>query len=453
MKKGSEYEFNIVDMDFPGTGIAESDGRKVYIKNTVPGEVVKARITKKKKEYAEAKLIEVIKNVDFSCEPNCPHFNLCGGCSFQFVPYEKQLELKKNQVLKLFENAGIQGYEFLGIEGSPEEFQYRNKMEFSFGDMEKGGELSLGMHVPNKNFSIVTVESCKIVDKDFRIILNTVLSYLKKADLPYYKVMRQKGYLRNLVVRKGKNTKEILINIVTTSQQDFDYNELTEILKNIKYDGELKGILHTINDSIADVVKVDKIDVLYGRDYIYEELLGLKFKISPGSFFQTNTRGAEKLYGIVKDFLGNCSSKTVLDLYCGTGTIGQIAASSAKEVIGIELIEEAAKAANENARLNGLENCSFIAGDVAEVIKDIHTAPDAIILDPPRPGVHPKALEYVVKFNSPVIVYVSCNPKTLVNDLKYLLANGYKIDKLKIMDLFPHTPHVECVVLMSRVKE
>lgn len=453
MKKGNEYEFYIEKTQFPGIGIAEQDGLRVFIKNTVPGQKVKARVTKKKKDYVEAKAIEILENVEHAKEPECPHFNLCGGCTSQFLPYEKQLDLKKQQVLELLHNAGIKDFEFLGMEESPEEFQYRNKMEFSFGDEEKGGELTLGMHIKGKSFGIVNVHRCQIVDGDFRAILETVVNYFREKKLPYYRVMKREGYLRNLVVRKGKNTGEILINIVTTSQMNFDFSELTDMLKNLKYHGEVKGILHTINDSYSDVVKADSVEILYGRDYIIEEILGLKFKISQESFFQTNSAGAERLYSIVREFLGDSSSKVIFDLYCGTGTIGQIVAHNAKKVLGIELVKEAVKAANENAKLNGLSNCNFIAGDVAEVIKTVKDKPDAIILDPPRPGVHPIALEYVIRFNAPDIVYVSCNPKTLVTDLQVLQDAGYKVKKVKLMDMFPHTPHVETVVLLSRVKD
>ncbi|MBN3354504.1 23S rRNA (uracil(1939)-C(5))-methyltransferase RlmD [Clostridium botulinum] len=450
MRKGKEYEFLIEETEFPGTGVAQKDGVPVYIKGTVPGQKVLAKVTKKRREYAQAKLLEIIENIDYAIENKCPHFGQCGGCSTQYIPYEKQLQIKEEQLLKLFKSKEIKGFEFLGVEKSPEEYEYRNKMEFTFGDMEKGGDLTLGMHVKNRNFSIVTVDNCEIVDIDFRNILTTVVNYFNEKKLPKYRVMSHEGFLRNLVIRKAKNTGEILINIVTTSQMEFDFKEIVDMLLKEECKGEIKGILHTINDTLSDVVQVDKLEILYGRDYIIEELLGLKFKIAPEAFFQTNSKGAEKLYSIVKDFLGDASSKVVFDLYCGTGTIGQIVAPKAKKVIGVELIEEAVKAANENAKLNGLNNCEFIAGDVAKVIKDVKQKPDIIILDPPRPGVHPAALEYVVKFEPKEIIYVSCNPKTLVDDLKYLIDNGYKIEKVKGMDMFPHTPHVETVVRLSK---
>lgn len=450
MRKGKEYILDIVDTEFPGMGVAEYEGEKVYVKGTLPGQKILAQITKKKGGKIEGRLKEIIEDVDYKIDAKCPHFNYCGGCSHQFISYEKQLEFKKHQVLKLFKDAGIENFEFLGIEGSPEVWEYRNKMEFTFGDLEKGGELNLGMHKKASAFGIINTNNCQIVDGDFRIALDTVVNYFREKAFPHYRIMSHQGYLRNLVIRKAKNTGEILINLVTTSQIDFNLEEITEILKALPYEGNLKGIVHTINDSLSDVVQADSMEILYGQDYIIEELLGLKFKISPFSFFQTNSKGAEKLYSIVKDFLGNAENKTVFDLYCGTGTIGQIVAPSAKKVIGIELIEEAVEAAKENAKLNGLDNCQFIAGDVAKVIQDIKHKPDIIILDPPRPGVHPKAMEYVIKFNAPEIVYVSCNPKTLVNDLKVLEENGYVIERVRVKDMFAHTPHVETVVSLTK---
>lgn len=450
MRKGKEYIFDIVDTEFPGMGVAEYEGEKVYVKGTLPGQKILAQITKKKGGKIEGRLKEIIEDVDYKIEAKCPHFNYCGGCSHQFISYEKQLEFKRDQVLKLFKDAAIENFEFLGIEGSPEVWEYRNKMEFTFGDLEKGGELNLGMHKKASAFGIINTNSCQIVDGDFRMALDTVVNYFREKDFSHYRIMSHQGYLRNLVIRKAKNTGEILVNLVTTSQIDFNLGEITEILKALPYEGKLKGIVHTINDSLSDVVQADSMETLYGEDYIIEELLGLKFKISPFSFFQTNSKGAEKLYSIVKDFLGNAENKTVFDLYCGTGTIGQIVAPSAQKVIGVELIEEAVEAAKENAKLNGLDNCQFIAGDVAKVIQDIKDKPDIIILDPPRPGVHPKAMEYVIKFNAPEIVYVSCNPKTLVNDLRVLEENGYVVERVKVKDMFAHTPHVETVCLMSK---
>lgn len=451
MKKRKEYEFYIEDIEFPAQGIAFHEGEKVSIKSTLPGQTVIARVSKKKQVGVEAKLIKILKDVDYKIQPQCDITDLCGGCSHQFLSYEKQLELKKQQVLKLFQEAEINDFEFLGIEKSPEEFEYRNKMEFTFGDFEKGGELTLGMHTKGRSFSIVNVDDCRIVDNDFREILKLVLNYFRELKLSQYNVMSHQGYLRNLVVRKARNTGEILVNLVTTSQVDFDFTEITNMLKQLKCDGNITGIIHMFNDSLSDMVKADKTEILFGKDYIIEELLNLKFKINPLAFFQTNTKGAEKLYSLVRDFLGESESKVVFDLYCGTGTIGQIVAPKAKKVLGIELIEEAVAAANENASINGLDNCEFIAGDIAKVIQDIKYKPDSIILDPPRAGVHPTALDYVIKFDAPHIVYVSCNPKSLVVDLKEMISRGYKVQKVILMDMFPHTPHIETIVDIVKI--
>lgn len=453
MKKYGVYDLLIEDIEFPAEGIAICDDKKVYIKGAVPGQKVTARITKKREDYAKAKLLCVKENVPEAIEPLCPDFGDCGGCIYQFLTYEDQLKLKEKQVLNLFEKAGIDGFKYEGILGSPEAFEYRNKMEYTFGDLKKDGELTLGLHAKNSSFSIINTNNCKIVDEDFNTILDTVVTYFREKELPYYKVLKHAGYLRNLLVRKAKNTGEILIGIVTTSQVDFDLSEITAKLENINFKGILKGILHIVNDGLADMVRADKVNVLFGQDYITENLLGLKFKISPFSFFQTNSKGAERLYSTAMEFLGDASDKTVFDLYCGTGTIGQLAASSAKKVIGIELIEEAVEAAKENAALNNISNCTFIAGDVAKVITELRDKPDAIILDPPRPGVHPTAMKYVIEFNAPTIVYVSCNPKTLVDDLGVLIAKGYEVEKVKVVDMFPSTGHVETCVLLTYRKE
>lgn len=451
MKKGNEIELLIEDMEFPSQGIGYRDDLKIYVKNAFPGQKIRGKVTKKKADYAELKLLKVVEAADYELEQKCPHYAFCGGCSSQNIPYEKQLEFKKNQVLNLFKGNSVDTGEFLGIENSPIQWEYRNKMEFTFGDMEKGGDLTLGMHMKGRSFGIVTVDQCHLVDEDYRKILDTTVEFFKKDQLPHYKIMAREGFLRNLIVRKTKHNDEILINIVTTTQINYDFKPWVEAIFSSGIEGNIKGIIHTENDSFSEAVIADKVNILYGVDFITEELLGLKFKISPFSFFQTNSLGAAKLYSIVRDFMGDTAdNKVVFDLYCGTGTIGQIAAGKAKKVIGVELIEEAVVAANENAKLNGLENCNFIAGDVAKVINTIKDKPDIIILDPPRSGVHPVAMNYVIKFDAKDIIYVSCNPKTLVTDLQALEVAGYKTEKTLLMDMFPNTPHVETVVKLSK---
>ena len=450
MKRGSQVTIKIEKTEFPSVGISEFEGKKLYIKGAFPGQTVKGTVKKKRDTYADVKLVEVLEKAPYEIEAPCPHFGVCGGCSSQNLTYEKQLELLSDEVCELFEDKDIPMGMYLGVKGSENTWEYRNKMEFTFGDLEKGGELTLGMHMKGKSFGVLTVDNCMIVDEDFRKVLTVTVEYFRKQNLPYYRVMKREGYLRHLVVRKASNTGELMVNLVTTTQIDFDLSGYTELLKLQTYKGKLVSVLHTENDSFSDAVVPEKVNILYGRDYIIEELLDLKFKISPFSFFQTNSRGAESLYSIVRDFMGNGENKVVFDLYCGTGTIGQIAAHNAKKVIGLELIEEAVEAAKENAKLNGLDNCEFIAGDVAETIKQVKVKPDIIILDPPRSGVSPKALDYVIKFNAKEIIYVSCNPKTMVDNLETLLAAGYKVEKSKVKDMFPNTPHAETVVRLIK---
>lgn len=450
MKRGSQVTIKIEKTEFPSVGISEFEGKKLYIKGAFPGQTVKGTVKKKRDTYADVKLVEVLEKAPYEIEAPCPHFGVCGGCSSQNLTYEKQLELLSDEVCELFEDKDIPMGMYLGVKGSENTWEYRNKMEFTFGDLEKGGELTLGMHMKGKSFGVLTVDNCMIVDEDFRKVLTVTVEYFRKQNLPYYRVMKREGYLRHLVVRKASNTGELMVNLVTTTQIDFDLSGYTELLKSQTYKGKLVSVLHTENNSFSDAVVPEKVNILYGRDYIIEELLDLKFKISPFSFFQTNSRGAESLYSIVRDFMGNGDNKVVFDLYCGTGTIGQIAAHNAKKVIGLELIEEAVEAAKENAKLNGLDNCEFIAGDVAETIKQVKVKPDIIILDPPRSGVSPKALDYVIKFNAKEIIYVSCNPKTMVDNLETLLVAGYKVEKSKVKDMFPNTPHAETVVRLIK---
>lgn len=362
------------------------------------------------------------------------------------------MNIKSNQVTKLLRDAGIKDFEYLGIEPSPLEYDYRNKMEFTFGDVEKGGELSLGLHQKGKFYEIVTVEGCQIVDSDFIKILTNTLDYFREKGVELYNKRSHKGVLRHLVVRKAIKTGELLVNLVTTSQQQLKLDELIERLKDIEYRGRLVGFLHTVNDNFSDTVQSDETKILFGRDYIVEEILGLKFKISAFSFFQTNTLGAEKLYSIVRDFAGDKKDKLIYDLYCGTGTIAQIMATVARKVVGIEIVEEAVESAEENAKLNGLDNCHFIAGDVMEKVSELNEKPDLIILDPPRDGIHPKAIQKIIDFEPEEFIYVSCNPKSLARDLPVFEERGYKVQKVKCMDMFPHTPHTECVTICRKIE-
>ncbi|CEN85268.1 23S rRNA (uracil(1939)-C(5))-methyltransferase RlmD [Paraclostridium sordellii] len=453
MKRRDIIEFEVDKMEFGGTSVSRLGNRDIYMKGGITGQKVKASVKKTRSGKADVKMLELLENSPLETETPCKHFNQCGGCSILSVPYEKQIEIKERQVMDLFLEQDIFGFNFQGIERSPKTKEYRNKMEYTFGDEMKDGPLTLGLHKKGKHIDIITVDGCFLVDDDFIKVLTSTVEFFNEKKLPYYRNMSHKGYLRNLVVRKGINTNEMMVNIVTSSQEDFDMTEYKEMLLNLDLKCELVSILHTINDGLADAVNCDELRVLHGRDYIQEELLGLKFKISPFSFFQTNTKGAEELYKIAREFVGEHDNKVIFDLYSGTGTIGQVMAEKAKKVYGIELIEEAVEAANKNAKLNGLTNCEFIAGDVAKTVNKLKAKPDIIIVDPPRPGVHKDAIRDIAGFNSKEIVYISCNPKTLVLDLVEFKNYGYEVEKVKLMDMFPNTPHVETVVKLKRVRD
>lgn len=450
MKKYDEIELMIQQVKFPNKAIGICGDAKVEVKNAIPGQKVLAKVTKKRHGNIEARILEVLEKSPIEQQPDCVHFGLCGGCTYQNLPYSEQLKLKQNQVKELLDAAGIKDYEFLPIEGSPLEKGYRNKMEFSFGDEEKGGELALGMRKRESYYEVVNVSDCQIVDSDYRTILSAVLNYFKDKGASFYHKNKHEGMLRHLVVRKSAKTGQILINLITSSQITVDISDFAPTLCGLNLTGSIVGILHTINDSIADIVKADELRVLYGQDYFMEELLGLKFKVSVFSFFQTNSLGAEKLYSIARDFVGETKDKVLFDLYCGTGTIAQIMSPTCKKIIGIELVEEAVEAAKENAKLNGITNCEFIAGDVLKMIDDLAVKPDIIILDPPREGIHPKAIGKIIDFGAEKLIYVSCKPTSLARDLEVFEANGYKVEKVKCMDMFPSTVHVETVCLMSR---
>ena len=451
MKKRDIIEFEIGKMEFGGVSISQYGDRRIKMKGGIKGQKVKAAVKRTGRGKADVKMVELLERSPIETAEVCPHFEGCGGCTMLSVDYEKQLEIKEEQVLELFEDAGIRGFEFLGVQGSPDNVGYRNKMEYTFGDEVKGGPLTLGLHKKGRHIDIQTVDGCMLVDSDFNTILKESLAFFQDAELPYYRVVNHEGYLRNLVVRKGIHTNEIMVNIVTSSQCEFDMSKFADMINGLELKGNVVSILHTINDGLADAVQCDEMRILYGVDYLHEEILGLKFKISPFSFFQTNTKGAEQLYTIARDFIGDHSNKVVFDLYSGTGSIGQLMAEKAKKVYGIEIIEEAVVAANENAKLNGLDNCEFIAGDVKDTVKSLDVKPDLIIVDPPRPGIHKQAIKDICDFGAKEIVYISCNPKTLVDDLKDFIGYGYMPEKVKCMDMFPNTPHCESVVKLYKI--
>lgn len=458
MKKGQIFEGIIERVDFPNKGLVKveeegKDARYVTVKNAVPGQKVRFIINKFKKGNAEGRLLEVLENSSLETrKPVCSIFPACGGCMYQTMPYEEQMKMKEGQIRRIMDEAVDGEYLFEGVKASPKEFAYRNKMEFSFGDEYKDGPLSLGLHKKGSTYDVLTASDCKLVHKDMNKILVCVLEYFKERKVSYYKKMQHVGYLRHLLLRRGDTTGEILVNLVTTTQEEYDLSELTEQLLQLPLEGKIVGILHILNDSLSDVVKSDETRVLYGQDFFYEKLLGLQFKITPFSFFQPNTKGAEVLYETVREYIGDIHDLTVFDLFSGTGTISQVLAPVAKKVIGVEIVEEAVEAAKENAERNGLSNCEFIAGDVFEVLDDIKEKPDVIILDPPRDGIHPKALPKILDYGVDRIVYISCKMTSLARDLELIQQRGYTVEKMTAVDQFCETVHVETVVMLSHKK-
>ena len=408
MKKGEIYEGVIEKVDFPNKGIVITDGQKVTVKNGMPGQKVRFMINKKRSGRAEGRLLEVLEKSPLETrEPVCSIFPECGGCMYQTMSYENQLKMKECQVRELLDGA-LNGtdYQWEGIHGSPIEFRYRNKMEFSFGDAYKDGPLTLGLHKKGSTYDVLTADDCQLVHEDMTKILTCVHEYFLKRNVSYYKKMQHTGYLRHLLLRRGVTTGEILVHVITTSQEEHDLESLKEELLALPLEGKIVGIMHIINDSLSDVVQSDETRILYGQDFFYETLLGLRFKISTFSFFQPNSLAAEVLYSIVREY----------------------------------------------AALNNLSNCKFIAGDVLKVLDDLTEKPDVIILDPPRDGIHPKALPKILSYGVDHIVYISCKATSLARNLPAFLAAGYKLEKACCVDQFCQTVHVETVVLLSQQK-
>jgi len=380
----------------------------------------------------------------------CKHNDFCGGCTYQGIEYSRQLEMKNTEVLKLLKEKDIHYEKYLGIEGSPKIFGYRNKMEFTFGNAVKDGEMTLGMHQKDRFMSIVTVDECQLVDQDFNVILSAVLKFCVSKEYFHYHKKLHTGFVRNLIIRKGERTNELLINLVTSSQNHLDEPGFVDLLLQLTLENKIVGIVHTINDRVADFAYCDSLKVLYGQDFYSEKIMGLDFKVSAFSFFQTNIEAVERLYKEALSLIDNFDDKIVYDLYCGTGTITQTLALKAKKVIGVEIIEEAVDAARINSKLNKLDNCEFITGDVFDVLDGIKDKPDVIVVDPPRVGIHQKALEKIVSYGVKQILYISCNPKSLTDNLRYMNYYDYEVKTIKAYDNFPNTKHIESVCLIEK---
>ncbi|MCR5747109.1 MAG: class I SAM-dependent RNA methyltransferase [Lachnospiraceae bacterium] len=490
MKKGEQYIGKVRELIFPCKGIAVSDGVDVVIKNTLPGQEVSFILKKNKPGLKEGRLLEITKRAVNETNDGCPHSlnrpcdARCGGCSFQSLPYDEELKLKEHMVkdvilkaLKQHESEAEEHYIkiYEGITGSPDPEGYRNKMEFSFGNEVKDGPMTLGMHVSGHFMDVIDTPECNIVDEDFRIIREAVLSFAKEKGMAFYHRYSNTGFLRNLLVRKGKKTGEIMVDIVSTSDGDIFGQEFTGKLLSLSLKGKIVSVLHTVNDSHGDAVKNEKTTIIYGRDHIFDEVLGLRFKISVFSFFQTNTLGAEILYERVRNYIkdnlsikdnvtagssgedktletDNHKAGVVYDLYSGTGTIAQLVSESADKVVGIEIVDEAVEAAKENADLNGIKNVEFLCGDVLKKLDEVDIKPNLIILDPPRDGVNPKALTRILDYGVENIVYISCKVTSLARDLHAFYEAGYRMQRVSVVDMFPRTANVETCCLLERLR-
>ena len=393
--------------------------------------------------------MEISETKTLYTEKRCPAAEHCGGCIYQGVDYVEQYRQKDKAVRRLLEKHEIDETVYLGMEPAICTGRYRNKMEYTFGDLEKGGELELGMHYKGRWMSIITTDECQLVPPDFNKVLRAALDFCREKGYRPYHRKTHAGLLRNLVVRCGVRTNELLINIVTASLF-FDEDGFRDAMLSIDTDMEIIGILRTFNDSLADAVIDEGHKILWGRDYYNEEILGLKFKVKAFAFFQTNIDAVERLYSDVLKVVPDVSGKTVYDLYCGTGTISQLMSSEAKDVYGIDIVEDSIEAAKANTELNGITNCHYICGDVKDKLDELPEKPDAIVVDPPRVGIHDKAVAMLCRYGIDEIVYVSCNPKTLCINLDSFRANGYEIRKIKAYDNFPMTKHIESVVKLIR---
>lgn len=457
MKKGEVYQGIVEQVEFPNKGFVQVEDRVAAVKGVVEGQKVAIRMKKVRKDKCQGMLLEVVEKSPLQDKTSeCPHFGSCGGCFYQDMSYENQLSVKSKMVKDLLSPVMLNA-EFEGIVGSPLVSGYRNKMEYSFGDEIKAGPLALGMHKKNSFHDIVIVNQCQLVHSDYNQILEATIFYFREKGNSFYKKLVHEGCLRHLVVRRASVDGSLLVNLVTTTKENVDITDYVNCLLKLDLQGKIVGILHTKNDSLSDVVQSDETVLLYGRDYLVEEILGLQFRISPFSFFQTNSKGAEVLYEKARSYILDGAKgqdafrdKVIFDLYSGTGTIAQMMAPVAKKVIGVEIIKEAVEAAKENAKLNGLDNCEFIAGDVLKVLDDMKERPDYIILDPPRDGIHPKALEKIIDYGVEQLIYISCKPTSLARDLEVFEARGYVPKKICCVDMFPGTTHVETIVALHR---
>ena len=444
-----EVELQIDSLAYGGNGVARLNGFVIFVRRGLPGDRVRARITKVKRGFAEALATEVLEPSPQRVEAPCAHYPACGGCRFQDLDYAVQVAAKEAQVRDaLVRIGGIADPPLEPIVPAVDPFFYRNKMEYSFTQTPSGP--ALGFHKAGRWDEVLEIEKCWLTTDLGNAIRNAVRDWAREEGLVAYDQAEQKGYLRHLVVREGRNTGQLLVMLVTAKGEKFETPYFAEVLRRFP---EVRSIHWAINEGVAEVTNLPS-TLLWGEDAIEEEILGLRYRVRPNAFLQTNTAMAERLYGIAIDYAGLTGGETVFDLYCGTGTIGLAMAKDALTVWGVEISEEAVACALENADLNGITNAAFFAGNVGQSIEELAERaglPDLVVVDPPRAGLAGKALKRTGQLRAPRLVYVSCNPTTLASDLKVLRAeHGYELVRARPVDMFPHTPHVETVALLER---
>jgi len=459
VKRGAELNVTIENVAFGGKGICRVDDYVIFVPNTIPGDEAKIKITKRKTGYGEGRLLELLKPSSIRQDAPCKYFDWCGGCTWQSVSYEQQLDFKWNHVKESIQRiAEINNVNIPKPIASDKIWSYRNKMEFSFadkrwllphelGNMEIEKSFALGLHVPGTFDKIISIDECLLQSDVANQILNYTNQYCKNNKLEPYGIRSHEGYLRYLVIRESSHSGDIMVNIVTADKDSKKLKDLVEDL--IAKFPQIKSIINTINDRKAQIAFGEEEVVLFGRSFITDKLFKNEYKISANSFFQTNTKQAEKLYEIVLDFADIKNNDTVWDLYCGTGTITLLLAEKAKKVSGFELVERAVLDARKNAKEFGIENVEFILGDVLIEKSNVKEKPDVIVVDPPRSGLHPKVSEFLAQSNTNKIVYVSCNPTTMARDIKIIKEN-YNLTKIQPVDMFPQTYHIETVALLER---
>ncbi len=449
VRKGEELELHVDSLAYGGSGVARHDGFVVFVRRGLPGDTVRARVTKVKRGFAEALTEQVVVPSPDRVPPACAHFGACGGCRFQDYAYEHQLESKQAQVRDaLVRIARIAEPPLEPIVPAAEQLHYRNKVEYSFTETPEGP--ALGFHRAGRWDEVLALDECLLTTDVGNRIRDVVRDWAREEGLPAYDQSTQKGYLRHLVVREGRNTGQVLVVLVTAPGERFDVDYLIETLRRFP---EVRSINWAVNDSPAEVTNLPT-RLLWGAEWIEEEILGLRVHIRPNAFLQTNTGMAERLYELARDAAGLGGTETVYDLYCGTGTIGLALAGAASSVWGVEISEEAVACAIENAARNGVTNASFFAGNVGQSLEELRERagpPDVVVVDPPRAGLAGKALRRTGALQAARIVYVSCNPTTLAGDVKVLAEeHGYRLLRCTPVDMFPHTPHIESVSLLER---